>query len=130
MNAVNRKRNRTLSVRMTPEEYDQLSEKIKLSGQTKQNYIINAALTGRISSADEVAVLKEKNHLLEDMDKLLRGMGTNINQMAHVANGQGIIPTAAVLLKMSNDISTARKEVQDLWQSTRRSISQQKPMGQ
>lgn len=41
-----RKRNRTVSIRMTDEEYTQLLAKVKASGQTMQAYITGSSLTG------------------------------------------------------------------------------------
>ena len=125
-----RKRNRSVLLRLTDDEYNLLSAKIDTSGQTIQSYILNAALNGKISSADEVEELKKKNRLLADMDKQLRGMGTNLNQIAHVANGQGEIPTAEELTRISDDVSQIKSEVNKEWQLTRRSISQQKLTGQ
>ena len=123
-----RKRNHLINFRLTEEEYKLLSVKKDASGQTMQSFIVNACLYGKISSTEEISEMRKKNLLLEDIDKQLRGMGTNLNQMAHVANGQGIIPTAGELLKISNEIVQIKNEVREEWQLTRQSISQLNPM--
>lgn len=123
-----RKRNHAVYVRMTDEEYNRLIEKVNESGQTLQSYVIGASLNGRITSSDEVTEMKNKNRLLADIDKQLRGMGTNLNQMAHVANGYGDIPKAETLIKLSDKVSQIKKEVDEHWLLTRQLISQQKLM--
>ena len=120
-----RNRSNCVSIRYSDEEYKVLQEKIKESGQTKSAYIINATLNGKVSSADDVQEMKEQSKLLLDIDKQLRGMGTNLNQMAHVANGKGIIPSADKLKEIEKIVVAVKKEVDDIWQSTRQSIGRQ-----
>lgn len=120
-----RNRNNLVSIRYSDEEYKVLHEKIKESGQTKSAYIINATLNGKVSSANDVQEMKEQSKLLSDIYKQLRGMGTNLNQMAHVANGKGIIPSADKLIEIERVVVAVKKEVDDIWQSTRQSIGRQ-----
>lgn len=120
-----RNRSNCVSIRYSDEEYKVLQERIKESGQTKSAYIINATLNGKVSSADDVNEMKEQSKLLLDIDKQLRGMGTNLNQMAHVANGKGIIPSADKLKEIEREVVDVKREVDDIWQSTRQSIGRQ-----
>ena len=120
-----RNRSNCVSIRYSDEEYKVLQEKIKESGQTKSAYIINATLNGKVSSADDVNEMKEQSKLLLDIDKQLRGMGTNLNQMAHVANGKGIIPSVDKLKEIEREVVDVKREVDDIWQSTRQSIGRQ-----
>lgn len=120
-----RNRSNGVSIRYSDEEYKVLQERIKESGQTKSAYIINATLNGKVSSADDVQEMKEQSKLLLDIDKQLRGMGTNLNQMAHVANGKGIIPSADKLKEIEREVVDVKREVDDIWQSTRQSIGRQ-----
>ena len=120
-----RNRSNCVSIRYSDEEYKVLQERIKESGQTKSAYIINATLNGKVSSADDVNEMKEQSKLLLDIDKQLRGMGTNLNQMAHVANGKGIIPSADKLKEIEREVVDIKREVDDIWQSTRQSIGRQ-----
>ena len=120
-----RNRSNCVSIRYSDEEYKMLQERIKESGQTKSAYIINATLNGKVSSADGVQEMKEQSKLLLDIDKQLRGMGTNLNQMAHVANGKGIIPSADKLKEIEREVVDVKREVDDIWQSTRQSIGRQ-----
>ena len=120
-----RNRSNCVSIRYSDEEYKVLQERIKESGQTKSAYIINATLNGKVSSADDVQEMKEQSKLLSDIYKQLRGMGTNLNQMAHVANGKGIIPSADKLKEIEREVVDVKREVDDIWQSTRQSIGRQ-----
>ena len=120
-----RNRSNCVSIRYSDEEYKVLQERIKESGQTKSAYIINATLNGKVSLADDVQEMKEQSKLLLDIDKQLRGMGTNLNQMAHVANGKGIIPSADKLKEIEREVVDVKREVDDIWQSTRQSIGRQ-----
>lgn len=125
-----RKRNRTVSIRMTDEEYTQLLAKVKASGQTMQAYITGSSLTGRVSSSEEIDEIRSRNKILASIDTKLRGMGTNLNQMAHVANGHGVIPTASELVRISESVNLIRREVSEEWRSTRLLISHQNHTGQ
>lgn len=125
-----RKRNRTVSIRMTDEEYTQLLAKVKASGQTMQAYITGSSLTGRVSSSEEIDEIRSRNKILASIDTKLRGMGTNLNQMAHAANGHGVIPTASELVRISESVNLIRREVSEEWRSTRLLISHQNHTGQ
>ena len=121
-----RKRNHVIFCRLNDAEYAELQNKLSESGLTLQSYIINSALTAKVSSSKEVAVLKNRNDILSDYDKQLRGMATNINQLAHIANGYGELPTSRELMDILKEIRSLRKEVNEEWRSTRQSITRQK----
>lgn len=121
-----RRRNKSINIRFSEEEYTELKKLVLQSGQTLQKYIIDAVLKGRITSAEEVAEMINRNKILADIDRQLRGMGTNLNQMAHVANGQGKIPSADKLAQIANEVGKIKSEVDEQWQFLRQSISQQR----
>ena len=120
-----RNRNKIVSTRYSDEEYKMLQKKIKESGQTKQAYIINATLNGKVPTANDVKEMKELSKLLSDIDKQLRGIGTNINQMAHVANGKGVLPAADTLAGIDKNIKLMKREASDIWLLTRQLIGRQ-----
>ena len=45
----------------------------------------------------------------------IRGLGTNVNQMAHVANGQGYLPGEEALTRLSDQLGTMRKDSEEIW---------------
>ena len=126
MQNVKRKRNIAVTVRMNEAEYADFQNKVEESGLTQQAYIISAVRGATITPSDEIAVLKDISKTFADFEKQVRGLGTNINQMAHVANGQGILPAEKSLTVLSDQVSNMRKESESLWQSIRSSINQQK----
>ncbi len=126
MKNVKRKRNKAVTVRMNEAEYADFQNKVEESGLSQQAYIISAVRGATITPSDEIAVLKEISKTFADFEKQVRGLGTNVNQMAHVANGQGYLPDEEALIRLSDQIGTMRKESEEIWQSIRSSITQQK----
>lgn len=120
-----RKRNRTITIRMSDEEYTFLQGRLSLTGQTQQSYILNAIRGATIVSVKEVIELQKLNKSFADMMRQLRGLATNVNQMAHVANGIGELPVVSALEKVGKSIEKFKKEEESRWQSIRLLISQQ-----
>ena len=117
-------------MRVNDEEYAMFQSKVKESDLTQQAYVISAIMGATVTSSDEIAVLKELSKTFADVERQLRGMATNVNQMAHVANGQRLIPAERELEKISVEIKDYRKECEDIWQSIRSLINGQKVMEQ
>lgn len=126
MRKTRRRRNKAVTVRMNDEEYAVLQTKVDESGLTQQAYIISAVIEGTITSSDEIAVLKDISKTFADLEKQLRGLATNVNQMAHIANGYGVLPAVNDLERLSAQLENYRKESEQIWQSIRSLINQQK----
>ena len=124
MHKANRKRNKAITIRMTESEYSDLQARVAESGLSQQAFIINAARGATITSSDEISVLKEISITFAEYVKQIRGIGTNLNQMAHVANGQGYLPGENILLDISDQVGNMRKDGEYIWQSIRSSINQ------
>ena len=127
---VKRKRNKAVTIRMSEAEYKTLQDKVDESGLSQQAYIINAIKGATITSSDEIAVQKDISKSFADLVKQLRGLATNVNQMAHVANSSGMLPTTAELIKASDEISQYRKECEELWLLIRSLINKKNRTGQ
>jgi uncharacterized protein YoxC len=115
---------------MNKEEYERLQENVVASGQTQQSFIINALAGVIIAPREEIDVLKNINKNFDDLLRQIRGMATNVNQMAHIANGTGVLQTIDALENIADQIKYFKKECEEMWQSIRRLISQQNHMGQ
>ncbi len=126
MKKVKRRRNKAVTVRMNETEYADFQNKVEESGLSQQAYIISAVRGATITPSDEIAVLKEISKTFADFEKQVRGLGTNVNQMARVANGQGYLPGEEALARLSDQLGNMRKESEEIWQSIRSSINQQK----
>ena len=120
-----RKRNHAITIRMSDEEYKFFQGRLSQTGQTQQSYILNAIRGAIIVSAEEVKELQKLNKGFADMMRQLRGLATNVNQMAHIANGIDELPVVSSLEKMGKAIEKFRKEEEHRWQSIRQLISQQ-----
>ena len=130
MKKAKRRRNKAVTVRMNETEYADFQNKVEESGLSQQAYIIIAVRGATITPSDEIAALKEISRIFAEFVKQLRGMGTNLNQMAHVANGQGYLPSENILAELSDQVGSMRKEGEDVWQSIRSSINLPKATGQ
>ena len=124
-----RRRNKAITIRLTEEEYALLCSKLKQTGVSQQAYIISAVRGATIIPSDEIAVLKDISKTFAELEKQLRGLATNVNQMAHVANGLGILPAENDLKRLSVQLGNYRKDSEQIWQSIRSSINQQKATG-
>ncbi len=122
MGEVKRKRNRSITIRMNDSEYSDFKNRVKESGLTEQSYVIDAIQKAKITSNDEIVVLKNISKIFSEYVKQVRGIATNINQMARVANSQGFLPVRNTLNQLSKDISDIRKDGEQVWQLIRSSI--------
>ncbi len=122
MGEVKRKRNKSVTIRMNDSEYSDFKNRVKESGLTEQSYVIDAIQKAKITSNDEIVVLKNISKIFSEYVKQVRGIATNINQMARVANSQGFLPGRNTLNHLSKDISDIRKDGEQVWQLIRSSI--------
>lgn len=125
-----RKRNRTISIRVSDQEYETIQKKLSETGLSQQAFILKAVEGATISTTEDRQQLKEINLKLADLLKQIKGIGVNINQMAYRANAYRELPTIQKLKEYQNDNEKLRREAEILWQSIRQLISQQKHMGQ
>ena len=125
-----RKRNRTISIRVSDQEYETIQKKLNETGLTQQAFILKAVEGATISTAEDKQQLKEINLKLADLLKQIKGIGVNINQMAYRANAYRELPTVQKLSEYQNENEKLRREAENIWQSIRQLISQQKHMGQ
>lgn len=126
MRNVKRKRNIAVTVRMNETEYADFQSKVQESGLSQQAFIIGAVRGATITPSDEIAVWKEISKTFSDYVKQTRGMGTNLNQMAHVANSKGNLPAESALTRISDQVGNMRKDGEKIWLLIRSSINQPK----
>ena len=108
--------------------HQMLCEKVNASGQTQQAVIIDAIKQVPIVSKEHLKELITTNQNFAEYNKQLRGIATNINQMAHHANAQGALPVKEYLATILELVMDMRKEGNQLWQLIRQSISRQNRM--
>lgn len=118
-----RQRMNRVSVRYSDDEYKQLQERIKESGQTTQSYMLNCSLGARLTTEVDHSLLIQEARVLVDMDRQLRGIGTNLNQLSHNANTYGYSHDEAKINELICLVVHIRDEVHGRWQSIRQSIA-------
>ena len=80
LDSKGRFRSKTISFRISPEETEQLDVKVKLSGMTKQDYLINRVLQKEIVVQPNPRVYKAmKNQLEAVFDELKRINNGSVN---------------------------------------------------
>ena len=121
-----RKRNRTISIRVSEQEYEAIQKKIQATNQTQQSFILNAIEEAAILTAKDSKLLKDISMQLADLLKQIKGIAVNINQLAYKANAYGKIPTARQLEEYSLQTEKLRKEADAIWRLIRQSISRQR----
>ena len=119
------RQNYTVTIRMNKAEYDLLQSKVKESGQTQQAVVLHAIADLKIASTEEVEELRKLNQMLAEVLSQLRGVATNLNQIARKMNTDGVMPMEEVLYYLNRNILKYRKESEKIWQSIRRLISGQ-----
>ena len=127
MNKPNRTRNKAVTFRMNEAEYKDLQLKVNESGLTQQAYIIDAIQGVTITPSNEIVILKDISKTFAELENQIRGLATNVNQMAHVANSKGYVTNQKDLEQLSGQINKYRKESENIWQSIRSLIGKHRP---
>lgn len=125
---MSRKRHKAVTVRLSEYEWNSLEERIEESGQNKQSYMINALLGAEIAPKEEINIWKDIAGQLSELVKQLRGIATNINQIAYKANATGELPLIKVLEEINEQVAEIRKAGDQIWLSLRQLIAKQKVM--
>ena len=113
---MGRKRPIELKLRVSPGEAEALQRKLVEAGMSRNAYLVRLISGATIFPKDELMRLNQQYVI---MNRLLRGISTNINQIAKVANTTHAVPSAALLADMYQDVQTLRHNLQPLWDETR-----------
>lgn len=116
-----RKRSREMKVRLTDKEYQEIENTAEKLGMTKQALVVDAVNNAVIIPAEELRMLCMR---FAECNRQLRGMATNINQMAYIANLYAKdktkkLPEEYILLDILDQVRKYKKEGEELWQSIR-----------
>jgi len=104
----NRKRAVQLIVRVTAEEKDHIYKKMELYGTENFNaYARKMIIDGYVVKVDTAH--------FQDLAHEVNKIGTNINQLARIANTTGMVA--------NNDISRVQELVNEIWQLLKSSLS-------
>ena len=111
-----RKRPLELKFRLSQDEYNLLQRQLAEAGMNRNAYLVRLITSATIFPKDQMIRLNLEHTM---MNRLLRGIGTNINQIAKIANTNKATPSAALLADMYQDVQTMRHNLEPLWDETR-----------
>lgn len=114
-----RKRNNTVHIQMNDNELDMLKNRIKESNKSSiQSYALDALLNGEITDGRLIEELTNTNKLISDIDRIEKGIGNNVNQIAKKINTYDIVLQDDLdIIKL--EINKSKKERTELWQLIR-----------
>lgn len=92
---ANKSRQKQLSFRVNPEEYEQLKKKISESGMNQQQYILSCVLEKNITNTDGIKELLPE----------LKRIGNNLNQIAKRCNEGGMLPSELEVRKYGEELN-------------------------
>ena len=118
---MGRKRPVELKFRLSETEAKLLQDKVKEAGTNRNAYLVRLISDSRIYPKEQ---LRELNEQYVMMNRLLRGVATNVNQIAKVANARHVEPSTALLMDMYHDVLALRNNLQPLWDETRKTLWQ------
>ncbi len=121
---ANRRRNHMVCIWMNDEEYNYLKERVKKTGITQQAFIINSVYGAKIIPAEGIEILKSYSGEFDILLRQIRGLASNVNQMAHIANKHGYIPEKEELQSIVTRLSRYREKGEQIWQSIRSALHQ------
>lgn len=111
-----RKRPIEVKFRLSEPEYQLLQQKLAQAGMSRNAYLVRLINGSTIFPKEELVRLNTQYQI---MNRLLRGISTNINQIAKIANASKAAPASALLVDMYQDVQTLRHNLQPLWDETR-----------
>jgi len=123
----NRKRNKTISYRLTEEENNMLRAREKEAGMNRSQFYLSAIRSATIYPRDELIRIGQQ---LKEVTIALNHIGNNVNQMTKVANAKGYVPGVNELEKVRSDLNQAIKLESTLWQFLKSLIIEQGTGGQ
>ena len=118
---MGRKRPIELKFRLSEEEYNALQKKLSDAGMNRNTFLVRLISDATIFPKDELIRMNMEYSM---MNRLLRGIGTNINQIAKVANSNKATPSAKLLLDIYQDVQTLKHNLVPLWNETRSTLWQ------
>lgn len=113
---MGRRRQIELKFRLSADEYDLLQSKLAEAGMNRNAFLVRLISGATIFPKEQ---LIQMNLEYTIMNRLLRGIGTNINQIAKVCNTNHATPSAALLTDMYQDVQTLRNNLNPIWDETR-----------
>ena len=113
---MGRKRPIEVKLRLSEEEYKLLQQRLIEAGMSRNAFLVQLISDAQIYPRDKLMELCVQYQI---MNRLIRGIGTNINQIAKVTNSTKAAPSAKLLADMYQDVQVIQRNLQPLWEEAR-----------
>ena len=114
---MGRKRPIEVKFRLSEDEYQLLQQRLLDAGMNRNAFLVQLISGVEIYPRDMMIELCEEYKIT---NRLIRGIGTNINQITKIANATKAVPSANLLIDMSKEVQIIRNNLQPLWDEARR----------
>ncbi len=111
-----RKRNIPVKVMMDESEHNDFKNKLATSGLSQREYIQRLITNRAILSDEAEKTLRALLNAVAGLTEQVRRIGVNVNQIARVANRNGVLPTVCQLNGISEQLNDLEMEASELWQ--------------
>ena len=110
------KRRKEIKLRLTEQEFTALTDMVKQSGLSRNAFLVRMIKQQTIYPVDK---LSKTNEMLAALLAQLRGMATNMNQIAKIANTRKEVPAMNYLRYILAAIQNLKEESQPVFTSVR-----------
>ena len=113
------KRKKEIKLRLTEQEFAALTDMVKQSGLSRNAFLVRMIKQQTIYPVDK---LSKTNEMLAALLAQLRGMATNMNQIAKIANTRKEVPAMNYLRYILAAIQNLKEESQPVFTSLREAL--------
>ena len=110
------KRRKEIKLRLTDQEFAALTDMVKKSGLSRNAFLVRMIKQQTIYPVD---TLSKTNEMLAALLAQLRGMATNMNQIAKIANTRKEVPAMNYLRYILAAVQNLKEESQPVFTSLR-----------
>ena len=110
------KRRKEIKLRLTDQELAVLTDMVKQSGLSRNAFLVRMIKQQTIYPVD---TLNKTNEMLAALLSQLRGMATNMNQIAKIANSRQEVPSMNYLRYILSAIQSLKEESQPVFTGLR-----------
>ena len=113
------KRRKEIKLRLTDKEFAALADMVQQSGLSRNAFLVRMIKQQTIYPVD---TLSKTNEMLAALLAQLRGMATNMNQVAKIANSRQEVPSINYLRYILAAVQNLKEESQPVFTSLREAL--------